>query len=108
MRSQLVPFFILFMSIALLVPPAVLIAHARKKLRHAVMASHKTTYRFVLGIAVASFLFNDIYIFSLIARSEAPQLAGDWAMAIALTLSWICFWTRPALSRVNRWRSVAP
>ncbi len=104
MHSLLLPLLATILTLALLVPPGLLFLAAFRKWRHAILESSKAAFRLTMAVAVFSLLFNLAYSLSLFIASGPTQITANWALSIALALSWGTFWGRQALMQFGRER----
>ncbi len=102
MHQSLAPLAFLFLAIALLAPPWMMLATALRRLRRTIMASHKSVFIFAGAVAGFSLAFNGLYILSLMLRSGPLTITLDTLLGIGLTLAWVTFWGRYVLLHFGR------
>ena len=102
MHQTLAPLAFLFLAIALLAPPWLMLLMALRRLRRTVMASHKSVFIFAAAVAGFALAFNALYVLSLMLRAGPLAISLDTLLGIGLTLAWITFWGRYVLLHFGR------
>ena len=102
MRSQLVPILLLFLSLALVLPPWVFFLRSFSRVRRKRDSSNRLALWIVMALATTAALFNTIFLVLLFARPGPVQIQPGWGLATALVLAWISVWGRWTLILFTR------
>ena len=102
MRSQLVPVLLLFLSLALVLPPWVFFLRSIARMRRKRDSSHQRAHQIVLVVATIAVTFNTFYLILLFAAPGSVQIQAGWGLYTALFFAWVSLWGRWALVLFTR------
>jgi hypothetical protein len=104
MLPVLLPFFVFFTILVLLLPPLALITAVFRRYRHATgWSGMSLKYAWVLA-AILPLLLNLAYLRSIWGTLLSGDLEPDFMLGLALIISWTSIWGRVAMRRLGRQR----
>lgn len=100
--SALLPVYIFFVVLLLVMPPVSLIVAAVKRARRPLFGFGVPLRISIVALCCVPLILNLIYIASAWRDIVAAQISVNFALGFAIVVSWACLWGRVAIRRFGR------